>query len=322
MSTLNETSITFGKYKDQPLTWLLRDRKYCQWLQEQEWFQSNYSFLFQLLKQYNPKAAFYNLSHIDPNVLNTSLETLEHFHLQPLLSLSQDVLQYMRKEEHLCYEYYVKCVEKLHDQIKQNIQNAAANPFDIVAPNKWLKDFEKSCQLPRTIMKEFLEAFELPNLCLIVESIKKLGGLEYKGAKAFKIAKENSLKQENFWETVLKKVYKDELGCQFKFKNCFFDFIHIQSCTLFECKMRLKDFNQSQFLKYLETLTNFRLLYLIGNDCIIDLKRQIVYSLHADQYSKEVEKLSTKHPDHSFFSMIATYTFVQLDNLEEYFEEN
>ncbi|MBZ5782277.1 hypothetical protein, partial [Klebsiella aerogenes] len=74
------------------------------------------------------------------------------------------------------------------------------NPFDIKAPSSWLKDFEKKTELNRDVFKEFLASYSLPNIPYIIEDIKKVGGIEYKGAKSFIIAKNNSLKQEEFWE--------------------------------------------------------------------------------------------------------------------------
>ena len=40
---LEVDSITFGKYKNGTLKDVLKDRKYCEWLVKQKWFQENYS---------------------------------------------------------------------------------------------------------------------------------------------------------------------------------------------------------------------------------------------------------------------------------------
>ena len=61
MSTsLEKTSITFGKYKGTTLSRVLRDQDYCKWLLEQEWFQSNYEFLYNRVKEYKPESYFLN----------------------------------------------------------------------------------------------------------------------------------------------------------------------------------------------------------------------------------------------------------------------
>ena len=55
---LSQDTITFGKYKNGTLQQLLKDRKYCAWLQEQTWFQEQYSYLFEKVKEYNPSIHF------------------------------------------------------------------------------------------------------------------------------------------------------------------------------------------------------------------------------------------------------------------------
>ena len=43
---LQNDTITFGKYKNKTLSNVLKDRGYCRWLIQQEWFANNYSYLF------------------------------------------------------------------------------------------------------------------------------------------------------------------------------------------------------------------------------------------------------------------------------------
>ena len=43
-----------------------------------------------------------------------------------------------------------------------------------------------------------------------LERVKKEGGIEYKGARSFIIAKDRSLKQEGWWEEILKSKYGEE----------------------------------------------------------------------------------------------------------------
>ena len=60
MSTenLNSESITFGKYNKKSLSDVLRDRDYCKWLKKQEWFQKEYEYLYNRIKDYNPRKYF------------------------------------------------------------------------------------------------------------------------------------------------------------------------------------------------------------------------------------------------------------------------
>ncbi len=57
---LDQDSITFGKYKGLKLSAVLRDRSYCDWLLEQEWFQTNYEYLYNRVQEYDPKTYFLN----------------------------------------------------------------------------------------------------------------------------------------------------------------------------------------------------------------------------------------------------------------------
>ena len=155
--------------------------------------------------------------------------------LEPIEILSPD--------EKRCYQFYFKVVESLKAQIQSNIENEEDNPYDITTPNKWLIQFETETGLSRDFLKEFLSAYELLNITSIVEDIKRQGGISYQGANSFKIAKQRSKEQESWWEKVLKSKYGEHIATQFKFKNCIFDFINIQTNTIFECKLNLKDFN-------------------------------------------------------------------------------
>ena len=58
MHKLEQDSITFGKYKGSTLSRVLRDRKYCAWLLEEDWFKTNYEFLYNRIKEYNPRSYF------------------------------------------------------------------------------------------------------------------------------------------------------------------------------------------------------------------------------------------------------------------------
>ena len=204
---LTTESITFGKYKGCTLGHILKDRQYCKWLLEQEWFQQGYEYLYNRIKDYKPKEYF-----IKPDLAESGdfLENYPFFNLYEL----DDINLPLSESEKTCYGYYRELVQQFKGQIYERLENDEPNPFDIKAPTKWLQQFEKVHGIPRADFKGFLDTYELLNLPYIIERIKKEGGLEYKGAQSFLIAKARSLEQENWWEKVLKDKYGEELGTQ------------------------------------------------------------------------------------------------------------
>jgi hypothetical protein len=271
--------ITFGKYKDKYISDILKDRKYCSWLISQEWFKNNYEYIYNKVLSWKPSTYFMNLPEYNFEKKMDEkhfLENYHYFHLTPLNNLKISLTE----EEKNCYKFYLETIENLKNQIGNNI-----NPFDIKAPTSWLKKFEEKYKIQREKFKQFLESYELKNIPYIIEDIKKCGGIEYKGARSYLIAKENSVVQEHFWEKLLKKYYGENIGTQYKFKNCFFDFINISKNTLYECKLGIKDFDKKQYEKYLSTLGTFNFIYLIGNDCVIDIQNKTVYSTDIEKYS-------------------------------------
>ena len=57
---LNINLITVGKYKDKYLQDMLKDRNYCKWIIQQDWFKESYEYLYNKVKEYDPKVYFYN----------------------------------------------------------------------------------------------------------------------------------------------------------------------------------------------------------------------------------------------------------------------
>ena len=311
---LKEDTITFGKYKDLTLTQMLRDRKYCIWLLEQDWFPKQYEYLYNRVKSHSPRNSFVIKPHYEIKLachVNDFVDNYEYFHLCPLEKLPI----VLNSNEEICYKFYLKTIESLKEKIIANAEKGI-NPFDIKAPTSWLKKFEEIYAISRDIFKEFLAAYDLPNIPYIVEDIKKVGGIDYKGAKSFLIAKEKSLVQEKFWENILKNRYGEDIGSQYKFRNCFFDFIRIKTNTLYECKLGIKDFNEDQHNKYLSTLGCFSMVYLIGQDCIVDLKDQTIYTTNPDYYTGYF--LSLKDPSR-FDIMARNFPIIEINNVEEYF---
>ena len=316
-NVLNPDLITFGKYKDLTLSDLLKDRKYCSWLLKQPWFARQYEYLYNRIVEHTPKKYFVTLPHYVISVENKEdveqfIEKYEYFHLCPLEELKIS----LSDQEKICYKYYLEMIQSLREKLHDNLYEE--NPYDIKAPSSWLNKFEKTYNIPRDVFKLFLTAYELPNIPYIIEDIKKMGGIEYKGAKSFLIAKENSLKQEEFWENILKLKYGDEIAVQYKYKNCFFDFVRIKSMTLYECKLNLKDFDLDQYNKYTITLGNYSLIYLISNDCIIDIPDGKIFTIDFTKYYSYL--MSIKEPS-KFDSLILTFDLVKLNSLEDYFKE-
>lgn len=236
--------------------------------------------------------------------LQDFLDNYTFFHLVPLKELEIPLSNTEKK----CYQFYLDMIQTLKDKVEYNEDN---NPYNIKAPSSWLVKFETSLGIPRDTFKEFLASKDLPNIPYIVEEIKKMGGIEYKGAKSYLIAKEKSLKQEKYWEEILKKKFGEDVGVQFKFKKCIFDFIRISEKILYECKLSFKDFDERQYDKYMATLDSYSLVYLIGYGCIVDLGRRTIYTT---ENTLALDTLPAK-----FLSLISTFSVQVIRDVEEYF---
>jgi hypothetical protein len=313
---LKSETITFGKYKNKTLQQVLRDRSYCIWLLKQDWFQKNYSYLHNRVQEYEPLT--YILKPLPVSFGDEEfIDTYPYFHLYPEEELK---LKYpLSDEEKKCYAYYLKMTEELKDKIAERIDEGEDNPYDIKAPCRWLLRFEKVTELKRDVFKDFINAYELPNIPYLVERIKKEGGIEYKGAQAFNIAKKRSLDQEEHWENILKEKYGEDLGTQFSYNKCIFDFINIRTNTIFEAKLGLKDFDLPQYHKYRTALEKYRIIYLIGYDAVINIEENVIYTSDVDKYTTyQYGILSNKYTG-KFDEEIRDYVVVQVDDLSTLF---
>jgi len=318
---IDQNSITFGKYKDLTLSHMLRDRKYCTWLLDQEWFRTQYEYLYNRVKEYDPKKYFFECvttlpvsTELKKDSLQTFLDSYQYFHLVTLDKLSSEIV--LTSTEKKCYEFYIESVNNLKYKIQSNLSD---NPYDIKAPTAWLQKLEKNHGIPRAVFKEFLSAYELPNIPYIVEDIKKMGGIDYKGARSFLIAKNNSVIQENFWGEILKKKYGQFIGVQFQLNNNFFDFYNIKTNTVYECKIGLKDFNDEQYNKYTSIKSVFRIIYLISTDCIIDIENRKIYTNNPENYKVFFETMNKKISSKEMIRIISGYEIIKINNVEEYF---
>ena len=311
---LSENLITFGKYKNNVLVKVLRDRKYCNWLLSEVWFENNYEYLFNRVKEYNP--SIYFLKEIEIDIENTFINTYRYFNMRNI----DDIELNLTSKEKICYEYYLFLINQLKDKINERIKSNEENPFDIKAPTKWLQNFENNTGLYREDFKIFINSYELPNLTYIIEDIKKEGGIEYNGAKAYLIAKKNSKDQEEFWENLLKKKYGEQIGTQFKYNKCFFDFINIDTDTIYECKINLKDYNESQYNKYLIALENYNIIYLISNDCVIDIYKKKLYTTNLSYYLIYKCNIPLLKTPSELDLMLVEFEIIEIIEIENIFE--
>jgi len=279
--------ITFGKFENRYLKDMLRDRKYCMWLKDQDWFKTSYEYLYNSIIKYNPQEFFFKLTLSEDGKGDDKIpsykfmEDYKYFNLLQPSELNGITLD---DKELKCYVFYLDMIDNLKKRIEIRKLSGECNPYDIKAPVKWLQAFETDTKIPRDDFKEFLYAYELPNLTTVVEDIRKEGGLEYNGGKSYTIGKKRSSDQEDFWGVKLKQKFGEEVSKQFKYQNCIFDFIHIPANTIYECKLGLKDFNEEQFVKYETIMNRFNIVYLIGYDCVINMDLETIYTTDLMKY--------------------------------------
>lgn len=332
---LSENTITFGQYEGKHLSDVLRDRKYCKWLLRQPWFARQYEYLYNRISDYNPRNFFIQAGKwvTKPEIglpVQEFFDTYVYFHLYP----PEELRIVLSPAEKKCYVFYLATIESLKQKIKNN---PTANPYSIKAPISWLKKFEADYGISRSCFKEFLATYELPNIPFIIQDIKKIGGIEYKGAQSFIIAREKALKQEEFWEKILKNKYGEEISVQYKFrkekiigenrpaqqgqagKKCFFDFVRIKTNTIYECKLNLKSFNKFQHNKYILESGSTNIVYLIDRNCIIDLREGVIYTSDPDYYTAYKNNIPLMSEPSEFDRLIENFSTRVIQDVESYF---
>ena len=155
----------------------------------------------------------------------------------------------------------------------------------------------------------------------IIERVKKEGGIDYKGAQSFNIAKQRSIVQEKWWEEILKFRYGEDISIQFKYENCIFDFLNISTSTIFECKLGLNDFNEGQHKKYKVTLDKYRIIYLISDDCVIELGLKTIFTTNPDKYSVYLSRIDSKNNITYLDELIKDFIVIEFSDLSELFGE-
>lgn len=310
---LSNNSITFGKYKGSSISQVLRDRSYCKWLLDQEWFITRYEYLYNRVKEYDPSIYFLNKN--EEMLDNDFIDNYKYFNL----TLPKDLQIELNIVDKTCYEYYLLMIQEIKNKLLERFEDEEEKPYNIKAPTKWLKRFERETGIPRESFKDFLSAYELPNIPYIIERVKAEGGIEYKGAQSFKIAKARSETQEKWWGEMLKEKYGENLGEQFKYEKCIFDFLNISTKTIFECKLGLKDFNEEQHRKYKISLKEYRIIYLISRDCVIEMEKNCIYTNNPDTYMLYLLQIPTMKTPSYLDILIQKFNIVEIENLATLF---
>ena len=109
----NET-ITFGKYKGSKLTHMLRDRSYCDWLLNQEWFKTSYEFLYNCVKDWKPTIYFLNQEQEDEE--NTEEDFMSNYIYFNLTSPESLMIE-LSSVDMTCYVYYISMIDEIKDKI-------------------------------------------------------------------------------------------------------------------------------------------------------------------------------------------------------------
>lgn len=341
-NNLSLDRITFGKYTNRTIKEMIRDRKYCEWLLKQDWF-CNYEYIYNYVNNYKPIEFFLKTidnvvgnedekeedverkvdSGVDDDDDNTIENDVDYFltNYKYFTLKTPDEVTILNENEKLCYQFYLEQINELKHKVIIRHTLGNCNPYDIKAPSKWLQKFESyhlEKGLKRDVFREFLSAYDLPNIPSIVEDIKKQGGLTYDGAQSFKIGKKRSEEQENYWEEILKNKYHEMISVQFKYMNCIFDFINISTNTIYECKLGLKDFNEEQYQKYqLVTNDKYHLKYLIGRDCVIDLDIETIYTTNIKEYILYQVNIPLLKTQSYLDNMIFDFDIVEVSDLSE-----
>jgi hypothetical protein len=309
---LNTDTITFGKYKNKTLKDMLKDRKYCKWFLNEPEFKIKYEYIYNKVKEFEPRIYFLPIEELV--ISEKFIDRYMYFNLTSVDNLALNITE----DEKKCYTFYLKIISEFKEKIVERIDNDMENPYDIKAPVKWLQRFESESGLTRDVFKEFINSYELPNIPYIIEDIKKEGGIVYNGANSFIIAKGRSNEQEKFWEQILKEKYGEDLGVQYLYEKCIFDFINISANILYECKLNLKDFNEEQYNKYLLTVNKYKIIYLIDKDCIIDIKDNTIYALDSEKYTSYQHKIPLLKNPTKFDYIILDFKIVEVQNLIDY----
>jgi hypothetical protein len=306
---LSQDIITFGKFNGKHINEMIRDRGYIKWITTQPWLPERYPYIYKYITEYKP---FEHLCQSDEDKTVTDfVHTYKIFNLKK----PEDVTifdTHGKDTDIICYRYYLSIVEILRGKIIERLEKSMENPYDIKFSECWLVNFTNETNLQKYVFSEFIKAYELLPVTTIIKNIKYQGGIQYSRDIGFKIAKERSIEQENWWKNVLIGFYHEkDINTQYKYKNCIFDFIHIQKNIIFECKLGLKDFNNSQYVKYTLILNKYKIIYLISNDCLINIEQNILVTTNVDKYQLYIEKI--KKAKHCSYLDLMLFDFILIE---------
>jgi len=291
--SLTKTTFPIGKYRGSDLSVVLRDRNYCKWLlTSHSDFETKYEYLYNRISEYNP------LSELVAEVVPTG-GFVDDYSMFNLKDISEVTLS-LTPSDITCFQWYKGVLANLKTSILERIENEHPNPYAIKAPIALKKKFSNDTGLDPSVLDEMTKAYDLPNIISVVmKDIKREAGIDYSGGSAFKIAKARSEHQEAFWETMLKLMYGESVDVQYEgVDKCIFDFINIESQTVFECKLGFSEFNVEQFKKYNSALKCYSIVYIVGNndtdirsnhhnDYIVDMVNKAIYVLGTQQADLE-----------------------------------
>ena len=291
--SLTKTTFPIGKYKGSDLSVVLRDRGYCKWLvTSHSDFETKYEYLYNRISEYDP------LPQLIAETIPTGrfVDDYKMFNLKNVTRINLD----LTPTDIICFQWYSGVLADLRTRILERIENDHPNPYAIKAPTSLKKKFIKDTALDPSVLDEMTKAYDLPNIISVVmKDIKREAGIEYSGGSAFKIAKARSEHQEAYWETMLKIMYGESVDVQYEgVDKCIFDFINIESQTVFECKLGFTEFNMEQFKKYNSALKCYSIVYIVGNndtdirsdhhnDYVIDMVNQAIYVLETQKADLE-----------------------------------
>ena len=102
------------------------------------------------------------------------------------------------------------------------------------------------------------------------------------------------------------------------YKKCIFDFLNIDTQTIFECKLGLKDFCDEQHRKYKLALEKYRIIYLISKDCVIDMEQKKIFTTDPGEYDTYLISIpGLKKPSYLDMLMLEEeFSVVEVDSVD------
>ena len=96
-------------------------------------------------------------------------------------------------------------------------------------------------------------------------------------------------------------------------------FLNISTQTIFECKLGLKDFDEAQHTKYKIVLKEYRIIYLISRDCVIEMEKNCIYTTNPDKYQLYLVNIPTMKNTSYLDELIQEFDIVEIEDLSTLF---